>query len=86
MMVVSYIWGQKNYRIPYPTKKLIAYILIAVMVSFIHYSINAYFEIVWINYAVATVLLGLYFLFIFRVERKEFAKLPIIGKYVKPGR
>jgi O-antigen/teichoic acid export membrane protein len=40
MMVISYVWGQKHYRIPYATKKLVAYIVIVVLLFFIHRGIN----------------------------------------------
>src|SRR5262249_22516195 len=36
MMVISFIWGQKVYRVPYAWKKLVAYMVIAVILYFIH--------------------------------------------------
>ncbi|HOZ83909.1 MAG TPA: oligosaccharide flippase family protein [Niabella sp.] len=83
MMVVSYLWGQKNYRIPYATRKLCAYILIAVIISLIHYLITNQFPNAWVNYSLATILFGLYFLLIINIERKELVTLPLIGKYLK---
>jgi O-antigen/teichoic acid export membrane protein len=38
MMLISFIWGQKEYRIPYAWKKLSAYILIVVLIYFVHHS------------------------------------------------
>ncbi len=75
--------GQKNYRIPYAKNKLIAYIIIAVFCYVIHYYVKAQFPISWVNYAAATLLFLLYFLFILRVEKREFAQLPVIGKFLK---
>ncbi|MCH5600151.1 polysaccharide biosynthesis C-terminal domain-containing protein [Niabella ginsengisoli] len=83
MMVVSYIWGQKNYRIPYATNKLLAYIIVAVVCYFIHFYIISAFPLAWLSYSLATVLFALYFLLIIRIERKEFAQFPVIGKYLK---
>ncbi|SDD55241.1 lipopolysaccharide biosynthesis protein [Niabella drilacis] len=83
MMVVSYIWGQKEYRVPYAWKKLCAYIIIAVVLSFIHRGIVGKISGSWFNYGSATVLLLLYTLFILRVERKEFQRLPLIGKFLR---
>ncbi len=40
MMLLSYIWGQKNYPIPYNTKKNIAYIISAIMVVYIITQVN----------------------------------------------
>lgn len=80
MMIVSYVWGQKSYRIPYAKNKLIAYIIIAVLFYLAHFYIKEYAPYLWINYASATVLFLLYLLFILKVEKKEFARLPVIGK------
>ncbi|MGC4234368.1 MAG: oligosaccharide flippase family protein [Niabella sp.] len=82
MMVVSYIWGQKNYRIPYAKNKLIAYIVIAVLFYISHYYIKEQFSVPWVNYGAATLLFLLYLLFILRIEKKEFAQMPVIGKWV----
>ncbi|MGJ7030479.1 lipopolysaccharide biosynthesis protein [Niabella hirudinis] len=83
MMVVSYIWGQKEYRVPYAWKKLCAYIIIAVILSFIHRGMVSKISGSWFNYGSATVLLLLYTLFILRVEKKEFQRLPLIGKFLR---
>ncbi|MBI2729566.1 MAG: oligosaccharide flippase family protein [Sphingobacteriales bacterium] len=82
MMVISYVWGQKHYRIPYATKKLTAYIVIVVLLFFIHKGINAAIDSTLLKYISATLLLGAYCLFVVRIERKEFQKLPFIGKYI----
>ena len=82
MMIISYIWGQKNYRIPYAWRKLCAYIVIAVAIYFIHYYITAILPGAWIYYILATLLLGAYTLFILKIEKKEFQRLPFIGKYL----
>jgi hypothetical protein len=36
------------------------------------------------NIGSATILLGLFALFIAKIERREFQQLPIVGKYLKP--
>lgn len=83
MMVLSYVWGQKNYRIPYAWKKLCAYIFIAVVIYFVHhFTVTAYSNI-WLNYILATLLLLLYTLFIVKIEKREFANMPVIGRLVK---
>ncbi|WP_346236070.1 oligosaccharide flippase family protein [Niabella insulamsoli] len=84
MMIISYVWGQKKYRIPYATSKLIAYIIIAVIFYAIHHFVKLAFPNAWINYGVATLVFILYFLFIVQVEKKEFAQLPVIGRFLRP--
>jgi O-antigen/teichoic acid export membrane protein len=80
MMLLSFIWGQKAYRIPYAWKKLTAYIVIVVVLYFIHRLIVHFILNSWMNYASATFLLLAYIWFISTVERKEFKKLPFIGR------
>lgn len=83
MMVISYLWGQKNYPVPYAWKKLVAYIIIAVLVYFAHYFVTKYFPNTWLYYSAATVFLALYALFIIRIEKKEFKQFPVIGKFIR---
>ena len=80
MMVISFLWGQKDYRIPYAWKKLSAYIVIVVLLFLLHRSIIHFFTSTSVNFASATILLFLYALFILKIERKEFMKFPVIGK------
>jgi O-antigen/teichoic acid export membrane protein len=81
MMTVSFIWGQKHYRIPYAWKKLVAYLLIVVVIFFIHKGITHFITNTYFSFGLATVLLLLYCRFITIVEHKEFMKLPVIGKF-----
>jgi O-antigen/teichoic acid export membrane protein len=39
MMVLSYIWGQKNYPIPYNLKKNLAYIISSVIIVYLSFSV-----------------------------------------------
>ncbi|MDB5089144.1 MAG: polysaccharide biosynthesis protein [Mucilaginibacter sp.] len=39
MMVLSYLWGQKNYPIPYNLKKNLAYIIIAIVLVYLSFSV-----------------------------------------------
>ncbi|RYF77444.1 MAG: hypothetical protein EON98_16395 [Chitinophagaceae bacterium] len=83
MMVVSYIWGQKVYRIPYAKKKLIAYLVICLML----YGIYSLFALIglneWVNRGFAAALLFVWTWFIANVERKELSRLPIISRFYK---
>jgi O-antigen/teichoic acid export membrane protein len=85
MMVSSYILGQKFYPIPYARKKLTAYLVLAVLLYFIHKGVIYLYAPIWFSLAAATLLLGMFILFIARIERKEFQKFPVIGKFFKPS-
>ncbi len=84
MMVVSYVWGQKHYRIPYPTKKLVAYLIICVAM----FGAYVFFERlnlgIWANRGLAILLISLFGLMIINVEKNEFQRMPYIGKYFMP--
>lgn len=83
MMVISFLWGQKEYRIPYATKKLAAYILIVVILFFIHKGLTSLMPHIWFSLVIASLLLLIYTWFILLVEKKEFQKLPVIGNFIK---
>jgi len=83
MMVMSYVWGQKEYRIPYAWKKLLAYIVIVVTFYFIHKGLTALLPYTIFSLIVASILLFVYGWFLLLVERKEFQKLPVIGRFIK---
>jgi O-antigen/teichoic acid export membrane protein len=83
MMVASYLWGQKEYRIPYAWKKLVAYITIVVILYFIQKGLTALFTNVYLHLAIGAVLIVIYISFILRVEKKEFQRLPVIGRYIR---
>ena len=82
MMGISFTWGQKEYPIPYAWKKLCAYILIVVMLFFIHRGIIYFFTGIVVNFITATALLLVYLWFIMTVEKKELQRIPIVKKYL----
>lgn len=82
MMAVSYVWGQKVYRIPYATKKLCAYMVIVFVLYLVHHFIVSLWPNTWVNVTVATLFTLGYLVFILRVERKEFIRLPYVGKMI----
>lgn len=83
MMVACFIWGQKEYPVPYAWKKLLAYMIIVVMLFFLH----KWATFMWANnifsFIFATIILMAFVLFIAKVERKEFQKLPVVGRFIK---
>jgi hypothetical protein len=82
-MVVSFSWGQKEYRVPYAWKKLVAYMVIVVLLYFIHVLFMKAGLGIWVNRGFATVLLLAFIIFVLNVEKKEFQKLPVIGRFLR---
>jgi O-antigen/teichoic acid export membrane protein len=83
MMLISYSWGQKEYRIPYATKKLVAYIIIVVLLFFVHKAITTFITNIYFHLVLGLVFLLLYSGFILLIEKKELQKLPVVGKFIK---
>ncbi len=83
MMVISFVWGQKNYRIPYAWKKLTAYMVIVVLLFFLHNGLTHFWSSTLFSLIAASILLLLYIWFVSTIEHKEFAQLPVVGKYFK---
>jgi O-antigen/teichoic acid export membrane protein len=82
MMVISFVWGQKAYRIPYAWKKLCAYLVISVLLYLLHKTLVHFVPATLFYYGTATLMMTAFVLFILKIERKEFQKLPLIGKYL----
>lgn len=82
MMVVSFVWGQKVYRIPYATKKLCAYMVIVAILYLVHHFVVTQWPNTWLNVTLASLFTLGYLVFILRVERKEFIRLPYVGKII----
>ena len=82
MMVISFIWGQKEYPIPYAWKKLLTYIAIVVGLFFLHKGIIYLYSAVWFSLTTGTILFAVFTWFIVLVERKELKKLPVLGNYL----
>ena len=83
MMVISYLWGQKVYRVPYATKKLLGYFGIMLLFYFLDMGICLFMPKVWMHLVVGSVFLFIYLRFVFAVEKKDLARMPLIGKWVK---
>jgi hypothetical protein len=82
-MVASYMQGQKFYPVPYAWKKLLSYLVIVTLVYLVQWGITALTP-GWTILHILTglVLLGGFTLFVLRIEKKEFQRLPYIGKYL----
>lgn len=83
MMVMSYQLGQRYYPIPYPWKKLVAYLVIVSLIYLVQWGISR-FTPGWtlLHFGTGIVLLGAFTLFILKIEKKEFQKLPYVGRFI----
>ncbi len=82
MMIVSYLWGQKAYNVPYAWKKLCAYILIVVALYFVHAGVIYFFNGVIINLSSATILLLIYLWFIITIEKNEIQRISVLARFL----
>lgn len=83
MMLVSYIWGQRVYPIPYDVRAIGKLFAVMLLCFFIHQYASAAIASVAARSALATVLLGGYIVYILKAEKQEFRNLPLIGKYIR---
>jgi O-antigen/teichoic acid export membrane protein len=80
MMVMSYALGQKNYPIPYATKKLIGYILVSIGLYGVYVLFGKLGLGLWVNLGLSGILFILFGLLIINTERNEISKLPYVGR------
>jgi len=81
MMTMSYTLGQKYYPVPYAWKKLLAYIGICLLLFGLHHLIKMLDLGIWINRGAGFIFISLFALLILNIEKKEFERMPVIGKF-----
>lgn len=82
MMIASYKLGQKYYPIPYAIVKLLLYIVIAIFFYVMQLGLLYLLpDSLALSISTGFVFLGIYIYFISRVEQREFARLPVVGKF-----
>ena len=82
MMGSSYLLGQKYYPVPYPVKKLIAYLSMVVLIYVLHLGLIKFVSSsLLFSLSTGFALFILFTWFVTKVEANELAKLPVIGKY-----
>ncbi|MCX8019820.1 MAG: oligosaccharide flippase family protein [Chitinophagaceae bacterium] len=82
MMVMSYRLGQKYYPVPYPRKKILAYIGVCLILFGLHQAFIQLISQQWLHHAFGLILLFLFTWLVISVEKKELASLPLIGKLI----
>jgi len=80
MMVTSFIWGQKVYRVPYAWKKLLAYMVIVALLFGLHRLITVFTANNYVLLGLATVLTLAFMAFVAAIEKKELSNLPFLRK------
>ncbi len=83
MMIISFTWGQKNYYVPYAWKKLLAYIIIAFILFYIHTLITRLFTNTALTLGLSIVFILAFTIFILKIEKNEFVRFPVIGMLIK---
>ncbi|GAA4301784.1 lipopolysaccharide biosynthesis protein [Compostibacter hankyongensis] len=82
MMVISFVWGQRHYPVPYEWKKLGGYMLLAVVVLLLHEGLQRLTGQTGLRVLAGVLLLGAYMLFTLLRERREFSRLPVVGRWL----
>jgi O-antigen/teichoic acid export membrane protein len=82
MMITSYRLGQRHYPIPYPLKKLTAYVVICLLIFGIHQLVRYFSSTVLLTHIAGIILLSGFALLILKVEKKEFQRLPYLGRFL----
>ncbi len=82
MMISSYKLGQKNYPVPYAVKKLTAYLVLVVLIYLLHLGL-VYMagDRLWFSVSTGLIFMMFFAWFVSKIEAKELAKFPVIGKY-----
>jgi len=82
MMATSYLLGQKYYPVPYAVKKLLSYLTLSVLIFFLHLGlVKLVNDSMWFSLTTGFVLFILFTWFVGRIEARELAKLPLVGKF-----
>lgn len=82
MMIISFVWGQAEYHVPYEWKKLGGYLLAVTVIFLVHQWINSFSYHLWLSVVTGILLLVGFVVFTLMKDREEFSRLPLIGKYL----
>jgi hypothetical protein len=69
--------------VPYAWKKLLAYMVIVVLLFFVHKGVTHLYSAYLFKIITGLLLLLAFALFILKIEKREFQRLPFIGKYLR---
>lgn len=76
MMIISFVWGQKEYRIPYAWKKLLVYMILITLLYFIHSWLIKFVSDLYMQLGISILFTLAFIFFVGMVEKKELQRLP----------
>ena len=82
MMISSYYFGQKYFPVPYDIKRIIGYILFAVVIYVIYYLIANDMTNIPVKLLIGLFLCIIYAFFIIQTDKAEFRRLPFLSKWI----
>lgn len=82
MMMISFLWGQRKYPVPYEWKKLTGYLVLVAVICLIHEALTHLWPYFSLSVISGVLLLGVFVWMTLHKDREEFAKLPVVGKYL----
>lgn len=83
MMLISYIWGQKVYPIPYKVMKLVKMFAAMLLVYSLHYMVCRYVTGTGIRLLSGTTFLLMYIAFLFNTQKEELRTIPFVKRFVR---
>lgn len=83
MMVISYVWGQRVYPVPYQTTKLLKYFGVMLLLYACHYMVVNNTSGNAIHLLSGCVFMMMYLMFIASAEKNNLKQLPIVGKFIR---
>jgi O-antigen/teichoic acid export membrane protein len=83
MMVLSYVWGQKHYPIPYPLKRMGGYLGAMLLLYLVQRGVNMATDVVLLRLLSGAGLTVVFLWMILKREKEELIHFPVIGKWIK---
>lgn len=81
MMIISYLWGQKVYPIPYELKRILFYIILVLVIYFLYYYTSSLINQQWLNFITATLFFIGFIVIIAILEKSELKKIAALNKH-----
>lgn len=82
MVLLSWIWGQKFYPVPYDLRRIGGYLGVALALQFIHLFLRPHLSDVLL-FVEGAALFFVFLLFVFWREKKGLAQMPVVGKLMR---
>jgi O-antigen/teichoic acid export membrane protein len=89
MTVLAYLLGQKYFPVPYPVKKILAYLAVMLILFFVKKGVDfataslSMWPMLIIRVLAATGLMLLFLRLIMKAESKELKTMPFVGRFIK---